>query len=334
VKTNLLKQIATGAVLLSLGTIAQASLSTSYQFNGKGNWSIDALGTLGTSYSLSAMIPTGSTVEKAFLYQTTQGNTTALDLTFGGTLISGSSWTNLGTTTAHSLTAFRADVTSQVAGVAGGGSGSPFTFGILESDSFHQEGSSLVVVYSDPGESERTIALLDGFTDPAGDSTFINLVNPISAADLSNPSFEAQMSLGIGFSAQGTGQYSTVDINGTRLSTSAGGQDDGAYSNGALISVGDTFNDNFLTNPTSAFATPSNTFTDDEAYNLKPLLTAGTSLITIDTENPSFDDNIFFAGINITAEATVTGNPVPTPATLPLMAFGALMLGLYRRKNK
>ena len=46
------------------------------------------------------------------------------------------------------------------------------------------------------------------------------------------------MSLGISFSYQGCCQYSMIDANGQRVTTSAGGQDDGEAANGALITVG------------------------------------------------------------------------------------------------
>lgn len=64
-------------ILLSSGTFlvafsAEAALLSSYQFNGKGNWSIDGVGgnrsPVGT---ISANLPLGSTVEKAFLYSIT-----------------------------------------------------------------------------------------------------------------------------------------------------------------------------------------------------------------------------------------------------------------------
>ena len=55
----------------------------------------------------------------------------------------------------------------------------------------------------------------------------------------------ADMGLGISFSSQ-PGQNSNVEVNGTRVTSSAGGQDDGGNENGALITVGglDDSNDN------------------------------------------------------------------------------------------
>ena len=103
--------------------------------------------------------------------------------------------------------------------------------------------------------------------------------------------------------------------------------------------MGDTFDDDFTTNPADPFATPNgDPRYDDEAYNLTPLLAAGTDSIQIDTANPSFDDNIFFAGINITAVAGVNQDPpdttqVPEPAPLLLMGLGLTGLAWVRRRR-
>jgi len=320
-------------VLLMFTQVAVASLSNNFQFNGKGNWSIDALGSTSAAIGdLRASIPTGSTVEAAFLYQSTNDNAVVPGVTFGSTLLAGSDWTDLGTA-AGFLTAFRADVTAQVTATVGSGGITPFTFSVVESNSNLQDGVSLVVVYSNPNEVERTIALLDGFSDPNGDSVNITLSNPLTAAQLADPNFEAQLSLGIGFGFQPSGQFSQVDINGQRLTTSAGGQDDGSANNGALITVGDTFDDDFLNNPIDPFELATSVRTDDEAYNLISFLNAGDTQISIDTLNPSNDDNIFFSGINITAVANVNTNVVPEPGSIFLLSLGLLGFRVMRHKK-
>ena len=51
------------------------ALNANYTFVGKGNWSIDGVGGLATSGGVvSAIIPDGSRVEKAFLYASTYDN--------------------------------------------------------------------------------------------------------------------------------------------------------------------------------------------------------------------------------------------------------------------
>ncbi|WP_310485018.1 PEP-CTERM sorting domain-containing protein [Chamaesiphon sp. VAR_48_metabat_403] len=318
-KLNRLVSLAlgSGVALVAIGASnvpkANATLLTSYQFNGNGNWSLDGVGGNNSPVgNIDAFVPLGSTIQRAFLYSSLQGSSSAPTVNFDGTTYSGAAWTSLGTTSSSSLTAFRTDVTAQVAARVGNGSASNFVFSVLsEIPNNGVDGEALAIVYSNPNEAERTIAFLDGFTNPAGDTTSVNLSDPLTSTQLANPSFEALLSLGIGFSAGGS-QFSTVNVNGTRLTNSAGGFDDGALSNGALLTIGG-LGDN-ISNPTNP---NSSTSPDDELYSIKSLLAAGNTQIRIDTTNPSNDDNIFFAGINITARAGVNAPP-PPPVEPPL----------------
>jgi hypothetical protein len=327
-----------GAALMVVGS-AQASLSSFYQFNGKGNWSIDAIGTSGTG-TVQASVPVGSTVEKAFLYSskfyTSDGGGSANAVTFDGVVIPSGSFTDLGVNetsfSGFSLEAYRADVTAQVAAKVGGGSGSRFDFSVSESGSSAVDGEVLVVVYSNPAEVERTIAVLDGFSASGGDSTTINFSEALTG--VGDPGFEALLSLGIGFGFQPTSQFSIVDGNGRQLTTSAGGQDDGDQTgNGSLITAGGL--DDSTANPDpDALATDQRT--DDELYDLgqgnvddaTPYLSNGLLSYTFDTSNPSNDDNIFFLGLNITARAGVNQPPPPPPDGVPDAGSTALLLGL------
>ncbi|MCW3987165.1 MAG: hypothetical protein NWE87_02490 [Candidatus Bathyarchaeota archaeon] len=105
--------------------------------------------------------------------------------------------------------------------------------------------------------------------------------------------------MGISYGWQGTNQYSIVDVNGVRLSTSAGGQDDSerwlSLSDGALLTVGGLDDSN--ANPVDPYASPVNNRTDDELYDLLPFISPGDSSVMISTTNPSLDDNIFFAAL-------------------------------------
>ena len=331
---------------------ALASLTSAYQFNGKGNWSIDAVGSNNTPVGiLEAAVPTGSTVVKAFLYQSkwtfSDGGRPASDISLDGTVYPAAAWTSLGvneTANANfSLQAYRTDVTTQVASKVGGGSGARFQFQVdRESDNPNTDGEILVVVYSNPAEVERTIGILDGFSASQGDSTTINFSSPL--ADVGKPGFEALISLGIGFSAQGNSQFSLVDGNGRRLTSSAGGQDDGDSINGALITAGGL--DDNPANPDPNVA-PSGPFTDDELYDLAqgnvvdptPFLSNGLNSYKFDTLNPSNDDNIFFLGINITARAGI--NEPPPPPVVPetstvvsgLAVAGLAGLAWHRRRK-
>ncbi len=326
---------------------ASAALLTSYQFNGNGNWSIDGVGSNNTPVGLlNAIVPTGSTIEKAFLYSTTYNNinSSAPIVNFDGTVYTESSWTDLGfASTANYLKAYRTDVTSQVLAKVLGGSASPFSFTINEFPNSYTDGEVLAIIYSNPAETYRTIAFLDGNTAASGDTTTVNFTNPLTSTQLANPGFDARLSLGIGFSYQqnGSNQYSTVDVNGQRLTSSAGGSDDGTPENGGLVTVGG-IGDN-PANPTDPNAIPSSNPSagsriDDELYTLNPFLHAGDTKIKIDTTNPSYNDNIFFLGLNITAEAGVNQPaPAKTPessSVLSLLALGGLGVSATLKRKK
>lgn len=284
------------------------SLTGSYTFVGKGNWSLDAVG--GSSSNggvISVDVPEGSHVEKAFLYASTY-YTSALSgayatLSYGAFQSQVTNFIALGTASGADLQAFRADVTGFVSTIVGGGDDDIFNFNISNIIGGQTDGYVLAVVYSNSSEDTRTIAFLDGASASSGDNFQINLASPLNTAQ---PGFEALMSLGIGFSAGG-GQYSTVDVNGLSLAPRAGGYDDGKLANGSLITVGGIGDS--PANPSSI------SDSDDELYNLANggFLKNGDTSISVATLNPSNDDNIFFAGFNITAIASVDsgGNDAP-----------------------
>ena len=327
---------------VAVGTTADGSLLTSYTFQGHGNWSIDAVGGNDTPVgTIEAFVPVGSTVQKAFLYSTTWGDSVTPSVTFAGQNYSGGLWTALGLL-GNGLQAFRAEVTNQVALAVGGGNANRFSFQIdSESPNGQVDGEGLVVVYSNALDLFRSIILLDGSSSPAGDTATVNLAAPL---DLTQAGFEAQLSLGIGFGFQGDGQYSNVDIDGRRLTSAAGGQDDGIGENGALITFGGL--DDSLSNPLDPDAIANNDPRfDDELYNLalgndanaNPFLTQGSTSFTIRTSNPSNDDNIFFTGLNITAIASIGPPPnVPEPSSLAIAASGALFgcVTFFRRRSR
>jgi lysophospholipase L1-like esterase len=161
-------------------------------------------------------------------------------------------------------------------------------------DSEGIDGEVLAVILDDPNQmTANTIVLLFGAQATTGDTFSLELASPIN---LSDPELVLDMSLGISFGAQRctSRQYNIVDVNGTRLSTSAGGEDDGICSNGALLTVGGLDDSN--ANPTDPLAIDNfDPRQDDELYNLIPFVSDGDSSIEVFTNNPSGDDNIFFA---------------------------------------
>lgn len=304
-------------------------LSANYTFVGNGNWSLDGVGGGATGGGpVSVVVPAGSHVEAAFLYASTNAISADPSTTLSiGMNSLGVSFTQIGTVPEPNLASYRADVTSFVSEAIGDGNANEFTFNVASpSAGSSVDGYELAVVYSNPAESLRTISFLDGASQPGGDSFSLNFATPVNTAQAG---FESLFSLGIGFSFQGTVQYSTVDVNGRRLTTSAGGQDDGIAANGGLITVGG-LGDN-PSNPADPNATPTETRSDDELYNLAagnvadptPYLANGATAITVNTTNPSNDDIIFFAGFNITDRVSISsgGNDAPVAVSDSGMGF-------------
>ena len=291
------------ALTLTLTAVANASLTTSYTFNGHGGYSADGLGQNGPGGVLRAEVPAGSTVQKAFLYGThyfvTDPDLTQRTIDFDGTMVV---TTKIGDV--NNLSTTRADVTAQVAAKVGGGGGiTSFTIG---NDPSALNGLGLVVVYANAANPENTIAVLDGAASQAGDTATFVLDAPL---DKTVPGFQATMSLGSGHSYQSgqpghicaPSQFSIVDVNSQRLTSCAGNFDDGLGNDGALVTVGGVGDS--TDNPVDP---NTQTGVDDEFYNLAPLLVQGASSIEVKTSNPSQDDDLFLAVISISARATVT----------------------------
>jgi PKD repeat protein len=158
------------------------------------------------------------------------------------------------------------------------------------------DGSILAVIFNDPNQTVyNTVILLFGAQSTGGDTFDVSFYNPI---DLDDPDFGIDFSLGISFGYQGGSQYSIVDVNSTRLTTSAGGQDDGYSGDGGLITVGGIGDS--ITNPPDPYQTPTGSPQyryDDELYDLVPFVNDGDTSVEIDTVNPSNDDSIFFAAL-------------------------------------
>ncbi len=252
---------------------------------------------------------------QAFLYGsyfgTTDPDLTQRTIDFDGTVVV---LTKIGENV--TLSAARADVTGQVAAKVGGGGG--ITDFAVNSDPAGLDGVGLVVVFSNPGLPDSTIAVMDGAQQSAGDSFVFNFASPL---DKTIAGFSATMSLGIGWGFQadigGLGspicgdlspQFSTVDVNGARMTSCAGNYDDGFGLDGGLITVGGVGDS--TNNPANPLQEAGDGTTprgeDDELYNLEPFLGQNDTQMVVATSNPSDDDIIFLAVIGITAEATVS----------------------------
>jgi hypothetical protein len=277
-------------------------------FFGNGGYSADGVG-ISPSGTLLAEIPPGSTVEQAYLYSSTWGTSAAsVVVNFDGTQYSLSEMTQSTYNGCCNLKAFKhtsPELVNQVKVKVGSGSVTPFSFPITEvsPSTGNIDGVGLVVIFSNPTLPENSIIMVDGGLPVTSEKTIIGLGQPL---DKTVDGFDATLSLGIGFSfpgADGTcgsGQVSRVDINGQRLTSCAGGADDGFNSNGGLFTIGGVGDDtNNPPNPNGPGGL------DDELYSISDLLNQGDTTIEIDTENFSSNDIIFLAIVQITARASV-----------------------------
>jgi uncharacterized repeat protein (TIGR01451 family) len=290
-------------VVLALGVrpASAAELINTYTFHGHGGYSADGLGDTTGSGTIQAEVPPGSHVERAFLYKTffyAPGRNFVVTL-------DGASVTTTLIGTVDTLSTARADVTGAVSAKVGSGSGVT-DFRASWTDPGNVTGIALVVVYSQPTAPLTTVVVLDGASDQSGTTTTLLFTNPI---DLTQPGLSAIMSLGSAYSYQqlpghqcGGTQFSTVDVNGRRLTSCAGNHDDGVQGagNSQLMTVGGVGDD--IDNPANPNVTSG---TDDELYNLEPFLAQGDASMVIHSVNPSRDDNLFLSVISISAYAAV-----------------------------
>ncbi|MFT4572058.1 MAG: hypothetical protein ACI8TX_001963 [Hyphomicrobiaceae bacterium] len=332
--------IASFLAVLAVGFLrpvaAEADLSPFATLTGDLSISVDATGGVANPLEIDVGKPNeASTVAAAWLLSASTPLASEDDVTDGSVTLDGNSitWGNAFDLTAPFGTFFNrmADVTAIVAPKVDAAPSGTVTFEITERTNSGAttdkiDGEVLVVVFDDPeADEETTIILLFGGQEVNGDRFSIMTTEPL---DPGRVGAIAAMGLGIGFGEQGNEQASLIDVNGVRMTSSAGGSDDGSPVNGALITaggLGDT-----IGNPASADAAPVGSRSDDELYDLLPFVTFGENTIVVDTINPSFDDNIFFgyfvlSGVAVLSEGLVLGpetaiNPIFTSHTVTALA--------------
>lgn len=271
---------------------------------GKISLSVDGLGT-DSSGIIQVEKPEGATVRSAYLIAAGEWGS---QIPEGSVLINGSAvyWNNTVFSTA--CYNYWADVTSIVKPAVDIAPAGRVNFTVTETSPYSSDGEVLAVIFDDPGQKEdNTVILLFGGQNPAGDTFSIKLSDPV---DKNDSNFAIDMGLGISFSYQNSGgsQVSNVNVNGVRVTSSAGGEDDGFSGNGALLTVGGL--DDSTANPLDPYAGPSNPRTDDELYNLLPFVNSGDSNITVFTQNPSNDDNIFFSYFFLKSSTAMVGEGI------------------------
>lgn len=315
-KSNILRLFVFVIVGLFFNTLAWANLVPIVQVTGKISVSVSAKGDNNQmGYSLQVNRPGGTRVRGAFLMAASYGGRSIADgdITFCGQSIT---WNKKVINGVSSYPTFFhsvfADVTGIVKAVVDIASSSPIWLSVIETDTDTIDGTILVVIFDDPNQTtDSSVLLLFGGQSTSGDTFKVTLKNPLGTT---NPNSVATMGLGISYGYQGstgTGQVSqiTIGINNARLTSSAGGEDDGGSYNGGLITVGGIGDS--IANP-DPFAPSSGFRADDELYDLRPFLTSGTTSIVVNTFNPSDDDNILFAYF-VTSEPAAIVPPVTPP---------------------
>jgi len=330
--------IAAGA-LCALSGAASAQLTTAGTWTGHVGLSVDGVGSNNPAVGdVQAVVPIGATILKAYLYsagmsqrQSRSSPTSLADYNTSGITLNGTSInffdTLVGATSPRADVGRwftgRADVTALVQSWTTGAATTNFSWAVQEgrlNDTI--DGEVLAIVYSDPSKPLGSVALLNGGQNTGGETSNVNFGSPIS--DPNAASFVAELGLGISFSC--CNQKSTVKINGSLLTSNAGNLDDGASTtNGSLITVGGLGD------------TPSNGQSyanDHELYDLKPFLSTGDTSFSIFTQNPTNDDNIFFASLYITADIKDVTPNVPEPETYALMLAGLGVVAAVARRRK
>lgn len=302
---------------------SSTSLSQFYTASGKVYLSVDAAGSNALSHVAEVNKPSAvAKVRAAFVLCASMG-TSGRRINNGEVTIAppgaGIVWNTVIAGALNNYNHF-ADVTALLAPIIDAAAPGRIPFTFTEYASSGIDGEILAVVFDDPAQpSDSTVILLFGTQHVAGDSFAITLGEPI---DPNAPGAQLDMGLGISYGYQqppsNVVQVSIIDVNGTRLTSSAGGADDGppacAGHNGELITVGGLDDSN--ANPPDPNSAPQvSCCYDDELYSMLPFINSETTSITVNTRNPSNDDNIFFGYFNLSTAAILGEGIVLTPTS-------------------
>ncbi|MFQ5512601.1 MAG: hypothetical protein ACE5EO_12210 [Candidatus Krumholzibacteriia bacterium] len=297
-------------------TAPVSQLELFYKDKGRLSLSVDGEGTVLPLGTVEVEKPMGGTVRKAFLMAASAGfsehRPRANEVSIGEAPVE---W-DLSVPNAVGSWNGIADVTSLVRSRIDGAAAGRVVFEIHEHPSDLIDGVILAVVFDDPGADENNeIALFFGAQKVRGGSFAVELSESAGAGS------GTRFTLGVGIShsyqsSREGRQFSWIDVNGRRLTTAAGGPDDGSPLPGALLTVGGVGDG--ASNPADARGPVANLATDDEYYDLGPLLEPGETRITVATGNPSGDENLFFASFLASSDPRRGGETAVVPGGIPL----------------
>ena len=314
-----------GTILTAAGAVAD--LEPLSDFNGRGGWSIDGGGPV---LGIDLEIPEGSTVVTAILYCGTglgppaaPGVTPTVilgDQTYGANEFVPLPWAGPQGST-RGMQAFRADIGEQVRALIGAGSGGSIHLDVASATyppPGRTTGQVVVVVFENQSLERVHIALLDGAAPFLG-TAFVAALPGRAEQDLPT----TQLSVGIGFSTGSGDQKTILNINGRRLTSIAGGDDD----HFSLMTVGGLGDD--PGNPPDPYFSPVVAGElDDELYDLSrgnevneaPFVLTSETALEVTAEGASEGDLLFFAGLKASLGAE------PTLVEIPALGLGGLIV--------
>jgi hypothetical protein len=286
------------------GSLVPAVLNVAVTEFGQVSLSQDGLGTNAGTGTVEMVKPAGATVRSAHFFVSSRGFS-GFTIPDGAMTLNGSAvnWAQVVAGPISNVN-HRAVVTSHVATLLNAAPAGVVPVTIDEgANTFNIEESVLAVIWNDPTSTSttNTVNLLFGAQSTTGDQFTLNLGQPFASGDV------LDMSIASSFSFQPSGQVSIIDVNGQRLTSCAGGHDDGVAANGALATVGGTGDSN--ANPDPNCSGGSGPLVDDELYSLVPFVPVGSTTIQVNTSNPSNDDDIFYASFFTNIPAGVNEPP-------------------------
>jgi len=294
-----------------------AGLGSIGSYFGHINWSIDGAAepdhVANQPQTIRFEKPEGATVRAAWLISGDGGNRNnsghpPTDVKLNGVSVSYSDWskitTNPGGDAWNNFNTYWGDVTDIVASTINTASAGIHTMSFDQGDGTDNdtvEGGSLVVIFDDPNAPMSSIYLNAGTADPAGSTFTFNF------PALTQVNLDSDMLLSVGISNSYQANYweqsSNIKANNQWLSSVAGGCDDsstfattgcnyGGYN--TIGGIGDTPS---VPGQIDTELVSYDRNLDRELYRLNSLMQLGDRQLTVNTTNPSNNDNIYFAGI-------------------------------------